>query len=146
VNFKDALSVHGIEHALISVRALASKGVVTTFNAEGGAIVVNKDHCLHFGPDHQVKCVVHKTDAQPTVHKALNANASVESSTLYCARFNYAGRKLVDHTISQLDAVDTAPQTFLESDVARMKALPFKGTPGFGPKFRVSNFGPRNST
>jgi hypothetical protein len=90
--------------------------------------VVNKDHCLHFGPDHLVKCVVHKTVAQPTVLNALNANASVESSTLYRARFNYAGRKLVDNTISQLNAVDTKPQTFLESDVARMKALPFKGT------------------
>jgi hypothetical protein len=75
-----------------------------------------------------VKCVVHQTAAQPTVHKALNANASAESSTLYRARFNYAGRKLVENTIRQLDAVDTKPQTFLESDVARMKALPFKGT------------------
>jgi hypothetical protein len=66
----------------------------------------------------------HKTVAQPTVHKALNANASVESSTLYSARFNFAGRKLAENTISQLDAVDTKPKTFLESDVARMKDLP----------------------
>jgi hypothetical protein len=40
VNFEDALSVHGIKHALISVRALAANGVVTTFNAEGGTIQV----------------------------------------------------------------------------------------------------------
>jgi hypothetical protein len=76
-------------------------------------------------------CIVRKPaqHAKTTTQEALNFSAPGDSKAkLYRARFNHVGRKLVDYTIKQTDAVDIAPQTFIESDVARMKAIPFGGT------------------
>jgi hypothetical protein len=50
------------------------------------------------------------------------------SAKLYRARFNHVGIRLVAHTIEQTAATKIMPHTFIESDVARMKAIPFSGT------------------
>jgi hypothetical protein len=131
VAFKDALSVNRIGAPLISVSSLAEQGALIAFNAEGGTITVGDDCRLSFGPDHKLKCIVRKPAPQvkTTAHEAFNTAAPEGlSAKLYRARLSHAGSKLVEYTLKVTAAADIKPQTFLESNVARMKAMPFGGT------------------
>jgi hypothetical protein len=145
IDFKDALSVNGIGAPLISVSSLAEQGALIAFNQDGGTITVG-EHCkLSFGSDHKLMCIVRKPqqnaaktmDLSATSAPGVNTSApstlptsgsSDLSAKLYRARFNHVGIRLVAHTLEQTAAAKIKPQTFIESDVAKMKAIPFNGT------------------
>jgi hypothetical protein len=145
IDFKDALSVNGIGAPLISVSSLAEQGALIAFDQHGGTITVG-EHCkLSFGSDHKLMCIVRKpvqNAAKTTAQSAASApgvstsapsalptsGSSDLSAKLYRARFNHVGIRLVAHTLKQTAAAEIKPQTFIESDVAKMKAIPFNGT------------------
>jgi hypothetical protein len=130
IDFTDALSVRGLETPLISVHSLSAQGCTITFNENSGVISTQRAS-IKFGPDHLIKCTVNEPPTRPSIHTALSVDISDASAALWRARFNHAGRRLVERTINlRTDTGNfrSTPETFTESDLAKMKALPFNGT------------------